>query len=73
MAIRSRVAASTTSRPFSVMEASVPRPSWGLGRLSTRPDLTSRSTNLDQNAQGYADTLRGEEEFQKVNFSNAQS
>src|SRR3954447_7732187 len=28
------------------MEASVPRPSLGLGRLATRPDLTSRSTVL---------------------------
>ncbi len=38
------MAASQTSRPLSVMEASVPRPSWGLGRLSTREDFTRRST-----------------------------
>lgn len=28
------------------MDASVPRPSLGLGRLATSPDLTSRSTVL---------------------------
>jgi ATP-binding cassette subfamily B protein len=32
-------------------------------------DLISRETNLDQNAQGYADVMRGEVEFRNVSFS----
>jgi ATP-binding cassette subfamily B protein len=31
-------------------------------------DLMNRETNLDQNAQGYADVMRGEVEFRNVNF-----
>src|SRR5512138_1150824 len=34
-------------------------------------DLISRETNLDQNAQGYADVMRGEVEFRNVSFSYA--
>jgi ATP-binding cassette subfamily B protein len=36
-------------------------------------DLISRETNLDQNAQGYADVMRGDVEFRNVNFSYAPS
>src|SRR6266540_5381274 len=32
-------------------------------------DLINRETNLDQNAQGYADAMRGEVEFRKASFS----
>jgi len=34
-------------------------------------DLINRETNLDQNAQGYADAMRGEVEFRDVSFSYA--
>lgn len=34
-------------------------------------DLINRETNLDQNAQGYADKMRGEVEFRDVSFSYA--
>ncbi len=36
-------------------------------------DLMNRETNLDQNAQGYADVMKGEVEFRNVSFSYAQS
>lgn len=36
-------------------------------------DLISRETNLDQNAQGHADAMKGEVEFRNVNFSYALS
>lgn len=36
-------------------------------------DLINRETNLDQNAQGYADKMRGEVEFRDVSFSYALS
>ncbi len=36
-------------------------------------DLINRETNLDQNAQGYADVMRGEVEFRNVSFSYALS
>jgi ATP-binding cassette subfamily B protein len=41
------------------------------GISSTRRilDLINRETNLDQNAQGYADPMRGEVEFRNVSFS----
>ena len=32
-------------------------------------ELINRETNLDQNAQGYADVMRGEVEFRNVSFS----
>jgi ATP-binding cassette subfamily B protein len=32
-------------------------------------DLINRETNLDQNAQGYADAMRGEVEFRNVSFT----
>jgi ATP-binding cassette, subfamily B, bacterial len=32
-------------------------------------DLITRETNLDQNAQGYADSMRGEVEFRNVSFT----
>ena len=32
-------------------------------------DLINRETNLDQNAQGYADSMRGEVEFRNVSFT----
>lgn len=36
-------------------------------------ELMNRETNLDQNAQGYADAMKGEVEFRNVNFEyNAQ-
>ena len=34
-------------------------------------DLINRETNLDQNAQGYADAMRGEVEFRDVSFTYA--
>src|SRR5512140_1874943 len=34
-------------------------------------DLINRETNLDQNAQGYADVMKGEVEFRNVSFSYA--
>jgi ATP-binding cassette subfamily B protein len=36
-------------------------------------ELISRETNLDQNAQGYADSMKGEVEFRNVRFSYALS
>jgi ATP-binding cassette, subfamily B, bacterial len=36
-------------------------------------DLINRETNLDQNAQGYTDTMKGEVEFRNVRFTYAQS
>jgi ATP-binding cassette, subfamily B, bacterial len=36
-------------------------------------DLINRETNLDQNAEGYADVMRGEVEFRNVSFSYALS
>jgi len=36
-------------------------------------DLINRETNLDQNAQGYADVMKGEVEFRKVHFAYALS
>src|SRR6185503_18097923 len=47
--------------------------SLGLSSARRILDLISRETNLDQNAQGYADAMRGEVEFRNVNFSYAQS
>jgi ATP-binding cassette subfamily B protein len=42
-----------------------------LGMSSARRilDLINRETNLDQNAQGYADAMRGEVEFRNVSFT----
>jgi ATP-binding cassette, subfamily B, bacterial len=34
-------------------------------------DLINRETDLDQNAQGYADTMKGEVEFRNVSFTYA--
>jgi ATP-binding cassette, subfamily B, bacterial len=34
-------------------------------------ELINRETNLDQNAQGYADVMRGEVEFRNVSFAHA--
>ncbi|HEY3473605.1 MAG TPA: ABC transporter ATP-binding protein [Anaerolineales bacterium] len=34
-------------------------------------DLINRETNLDQNARGYADSMKGEVEFRNVSFSYA--
>ena len=34
-------------------------------------DLINRETNLDQNAQGYADAMKGEVEFRNVSFAYA--
>ena len=34
-------------------------------------ELINRETDLDQNAQGYADVMRGEVEFRQVNFAYA--
>lgn len=36
-------------------------------------ELINRETNLDQNAQGRADAMKGEVEFRNVNFAYAQS
>jgi ATP-binding cassette subfamily B protein len=36
-------------------------------------DLMNRETNLDQNAQGYVDSMRGEVEFRNVGFTYALS
>jgi ATP-binding cassette subfamily B protein len=36
-------------------------------------ELINRETNLDQNAQGYADVMKGEVEFRNVSFSYALS
>jgi ATP-binding cassette subfamily B protein len=36
-------------------------------------DLISRETELDQNAQGYADVMKGEVEFRNVSFTYEQS
>jgi len=36
-------------------------------------ELMNRETNLDQNAQGYADVMKGEVEFRNVSFSYALS
>jgi ATP-binding cassette, subfamily B, bacterial len=36
-------------------------------------DLINRETNLDQNAQGYEDTMKGEVEFRNVSFTYTQS
>src|SRR5258705_7310830 len=36
-------------------------------------ELINRETNLDQNAQGYEDTMKGEVEFRNVSFTYTQS
>jgi ATP-binding cassette subfamily B protein len=36
-------------------------------------ELINRETNLDQNAQGYADAMKGDVEFRNVSFSYGQS
>lgn len=36
-------------------------------------ELINRETNLDQNAQGYSDAMKGEVEFRNVSFSYAQA
>jgi len=36
-------------------------------------ELINRETNLDQNAEGYADSIKGEVEFRNVSFTYAQS
>src|SRR6266542_5187107 len=36
-------------------------------------ELINRETNLDQNAQGYTDTMKGEVEFKNVSFTYTQS
>ena len=43
--------------------------SLGLSSARRILDLISRETNLDQNAQGYADTMKGEVEFRNVSFT----
>jgi ATP-binding cassette subfamily B protein len=45
----------------------------GLSSARRILDLINRETNLDQNVQGYADTMIGEVEFRNVSFSYAQS
>ncbi|HJS18259.1 MAG TPA: ABC transporter ATP-binding protein [Anaerolineales bacterium] len=47
--------------------------SLGLSSARRILDLINRETNLDQNAQGYADTMKGEVEFRNVSFSYAQT
>ena len=45
--------------------------SLGLSSARRILELISRETNLDQNAQGYADSMRGEVEFRDVSFTYA--
>jgi ATP-binding cassette, subfamily B, bacterial len=45
--------------------------SLGLSSARRILDLINRETNLDQNAQGYADAMRGEVEFRDVSFTYA--
>ena len=45
--------------------------SLGLSSARRILELISRETNLDQNAQGYADAMRGEVEFRDVSFTYA--
>src|SRR6266508_3429248 len=45
--------------------------SLGLSSARRILELINRETNLDQNAQGYADVMRGEVEFRNVSFSYA--
>jgi len=47
--------------------------SLGLSSARRILDLINSETNLDQNAQGYADAMKGEVEFRNVSFSYAQS
>jgi ATP-binding cassette subfamily B protein len=47
--------------------------SLGLSSARRILELMNRETNLDQNAQGYADSMRGELEFQNVSFSYSMS
>jgi len=47
--------------------------SLGLSSARRILDLINRETNLDQNAQGYADAMKGEVEFRNVSFSYALS
>jgi ATP-binding cassette, subfamily B, bacterial len=43
--------------------------SLGLSSARRILDLINRETNLDQNAEGYADVMRGEVEFRNVSFN----
>lgn len=43
--------------------------SLGLSSARRILELINRETNLDQNAQGYADSMKGEVEFRNVSFS----
>lgn len=45
----------------------------GLSSARRILDLINRETNLDQNAQGYADSMKGEVEFRNVSFFYALS
>jgi ATP-binding cassette subfamily B protein len=45
--------------------------SLGLSSARRILDLINRETNLDQNAEGYADTMKGEVEFRNVSFNYA--
>jgi ATP-binding cassette, subfamily B, bacterial len=47
--------------------------SLGLSSARRILELINRETHLDQNAQGYADAMKGEVEFRNVSFSYAQS
>src|SRR6266498_947493 len=47
--------------------------SLGLSSARRILELINRETNLDQNAQGYADVMRGEVEFRNVSFTYALS
>ncbi len=47
--------------------------SLGLSSARRILDLINRETNLDQNAEGYADAMKGEVEFRNVSFNYASS
>jgi ATP-binding cassette subfamily B protein len=47
--------------------------SLGLSSARRILELMNRETNLDQNAQGYADAMKGEVEFRNVSFSYSMS
>jgi ATP-binding cassette subfamily B protein len=47
--------------------------SLGLSSARRILDLINRETNLDQNAEGYADVMKGDVEFRNVSFSYASS
>ena len=57
------------SSPPSLSTFAYSQISLGISSARRILELINRETNLDQNAQGYADAMKGEVEFRNVSFS----